>query len=112
MNFPHGVTVTVQRATQDRFGDRTYADHHDVAGCAVSPRSGDGRSASSEAGENRTTVIVGLTLYCPPDADILATDRVVLPDGAYQVIGQPGRWASPFTGWAPGTEVALERVVG
>jgi hypothetical protein len=106
VRYPYGVTVVVQRATTDRFGDRTYVDDHVLTDCAIAPRE------STEATGDRATVIVGVSLYAPHGADIRPTDRLILPDGAYQVVGQPFDYVNPFTGWAPGVEVALERVVG
>lgn len=118
MSFPYGFTATVKRATQDRVGNITTTPHHDEGGCALAPR-----SSSESLGQQRDTVTVGLTLYVPsPDADILPTDVIFLPDVPqvpppyrgtdWQVEGEPGAWISPFTGWAPGIEVALTRVTG
>lgn len=108
MRFPFGVTVTVIRqGTVDRYGDRQPGAEVEVAGCAVFPRT------STESLDGRDTVVIGLTLLPPASADIKATDKVRLPDGAtYQVVGEPGPWSSPLTGWAPGLQVALERVTG
>lgn len=109
--FPYGITIEVERAPLDLVhGDVVYSLSHVIEGCAVAPRT------STEDNDRRTTVIVGLTLYGPYDADLLARDRVVLPGEeprklrTYRVVGDVGRWRSPFTGWAPGFEVALERV--
>ncbi|MER5671156.1 hypothetical protein [Pseudonocardia alni] len=108
MNFARGISVRVHRlAGVDRFGDRLPGTTHVVSGCALAPRT------SSEDNPRGSTVIVGLTLYGPYGADIRAEDVVELEGGSrYEVVGEPGHWASPFTGWAPGCEVALERVTG
>lgn len=109
--FPYGITIEVERAPVDLVhGDVAYALSHTIEGCAEAPR------YSTENNENRTTVIVGRTLYGPYGADLRATDRVVLPGAeprkqrTYRVVGEIGNWRNPFTNWKPGFEVALEKV--
>lgn len=106
--YPHGVTVTVRRpGGTDHNGDPTPGTEHTIAGCAVAPRT------SSENTDLRDTVIRGYTLYAPYAADIQPTDQIELPDETvWQVDGDVGRWASPYTGRRPGLEVALTRVTG
>jgi hypothetical protein len=107
MRLPYGITVTVKRLATDRYGDVTVASTHTVDNCATAPR------GSTENTDRRDTVVVGLSLYAPPDADIQPTDVITLPDGTdWQVDGQPGIWQTPFTGWTPGMELALKRVSG
>jgi hypothetical protein len=109
--FPFGMSVTVRRGGGvDKFGDPDpdSVTTHVVAGCAVAPR-----TSTEDTTGRGDTVIVGLTLYGPYDADIAATDVVELPGGdRYQVVGEPGRWASPMSRRRPGLSVALERVTG
>lgn len=102
------VTVTVQRQTDaDIHGDGAWADHHTIDGCFWAPR------ASREVNDQRQAVITGRSLYVPTGSDLLSTDRVRLPDKTtWRIDGDPGPWASPFTGWSPGVEAALERVTG
>jgi hypothetical protein len=108
--FPYGITVKVQRPTgaADRYGQVTYADHHDLDGCALAPR------YSTEDTDNRTSVIVGFSLFGPPqtgDDRVFAKDRIKTPDGnVYRVIGESAEWANPLTGLRFGFEAALERV--
>lgn len=108
--FPFGITVTVQRPPDEsnRYGDVTYVDHHTIDGCALAPR------YSTEDNNNRTSVIVGFSLFGPPqegDDRVFATDRVKTPDGnVYRVTGESADWLHPITGWHPGFEAALERV--
>ncbi len=99
--------VTVERsAGRDRNGDPLGVTVHSQGGCGWAPR-----VSSEQHDDGRDVVIVGLTLYAPVDADILPTDALVLPDGSrWEVDGEVGRWVSPFTGWAPGSEMALRRV--
>jgi hypothetical protein len=114
--FAYGFTVEHERGIRDLVhGDLTWTALDPLEGCAWAPRTAE------ENEDNRTTVIVGLTLYGPFGADIRFDDRMILPDmpGAapqprkqrtYKVIGDPGVWHNPLTGWKPGLEVALERV--
>lgn len=110
-----GVTVTVIRLPgRDRHGDPTGPPaEHDVAGCAIAPRSGDGSGSRREDLTRGEVVIVGLTVYAPFRADIRSTDQIRITDpawaGTYDVVGEPGRWQSPFSGAQPGLEVALVR---
>lgn len=119
MPWLFGLRVTVQRGAADRYNDRTYADHHQVDGCIDYP------TASTEDGLTNAHVTNFRELLCPFQPDILATDRVLIhPAGVntvpandpirktntYQVVGSPKDWQNPYTGWAPGTQVSLERI--
>lgn len=100
------ITVQVWRLPErNKFGDNKHVRDHDIPGCILAPR------YSSEVTDNRQTIIVGFSLYGPPDSDILATDRVRTPDGNfYRVVGEAAVWESPYSAWTPGFEAALERV--
>lgn len=108
MYFAAGETVTVLRpAKVDNVGDPTGAPaDHDIAGCAINWLS------SSENTDRRETTTALVEVYCPAGADILATDRVRLPDGrVFRVDGAPASWHNPFTGWDAGIVVRLRGVV-
>ena len=109
--WSNGVTVKVLRIPpqpsgrkRDRFGDSAgFQAHHRITNVAVEWNN----STEPDAGE-RELVQSDVTLYCPAGTDILASDRVELPDGdEYFVVGKPQRWQSPFTGWKPGVVVQL-----
>lgn len=106
--FPFGITVKINRSVQNKFGDITRTYHHSIDGCMLAPR------YSTESTENRTSVIVGFSLFGPPqdgDSRVFATDEVETPDGLkWRVVGEAAEWVSPFTGWRPGFEAAVERV--
>lgn len=109
MRFPYGQTVTVTRpAERDSHGDPTGPPiPHQLPGCAI------GWGETSTDHDRRETAITGLTLYCPPESDIRAGDRVTLPGDTttYLVDGRPLDWGpSPWTGWEPGIVVRLKGV--
>lgn len=106
MDFPHGESVTIRSTvtTRDEFGDSTTVVTDIPWGpCAVAPR-----SSSESADANSPAVIVGLTIYGPTVA-LNSDDTLVVGGVVYEVDGIPGVWESPFTGWAPGMEVAVKR---
>ena len=112
MMFPHGETVTVLRRVVggvDRYGNPTdtWAEGVDVALCGVAPRSSD-----EPAETGRAAVITGLTVYMPTGTQIAPADRLVVRGVTYEVVGEPGDWRSPFSGWRAGVEVAVTRVEG
>jgi hypothetical protein len=105
------ITVEVWRGTRNDFGDITRTKNHEIEGCFLAPR------YSTEVNDNRTTVIVGFSLFGPPqtgDNRVFADDQIKTPDGAgwltWNVVGEVATWQNPFTAWAPGFEAALERV--
>lgn len=110
------VTLTIRRpAGTDRYGDPLPATDHAEPGCIVAPTSGDSGSAvSSEHTDLRDTVITGRVVYAPINADIRATDEIVIPGepGIWQVNGDAGPWRSPFTNWQPGQQLVVRRVRG
>lgn len=104
--------ITVIRATpggHDAYGDPNESTErsHRLSGCAVAPR-----TSSDPADRGRHGAIVGLTLYCPPSSDIVATDQVEIDGVRYDIEGDVGVWSSPFGGDVGGVEVALKRAVG
>lgn len=106
--FPYGITVTVQRQAEDRFGNFTTASEHPVGPCGID------YTGSSETSQTPSdTVNRQATLYVPAGADLTATDRVVLPDGSrWSVVGHTADFTSPMTGWNPGMTVQLQQVSG
>src|SRR5690606_26282497 len=76
-----------------------------IPGCGVAPR-----QAGEQIGAGRIAVTSGVTLYVPPGADVLPSDRFEVRGVEYEVDGEPAVWRSPFTGWEPGREVVLTRV--
>lgn len=108
-----GETVTRVRAgtTTDRYGatvpDWSDPDRRDIPGCAFAPSDG----AESHLG-GRHAVIVTVTLYVPPGADILPTDRIESRGQAFEVDGEPAAWRSPYSRRERGVALSLRRVDG
>lgn len=113
--FPYGDTVTRLRPTaaidpysgEATDADWTDPDVLDVPGCAFDP---GGSSEPAEVG--RGSVTTSPTLYAPTEADIRASDRVVVRGRTWQVDGDPALWMHPMTGWAAGLVVNLKGVEG
>ncbi len=113
------TTVTVERDSPgglDQYGDPVEDDEYSplliaVEGCSVAPR-----LAVDPGGRAREGVVVGVTLYCPPGADIARTDRIVLSDGphagTYTIDGDTADWRSGLSGWDAGLAVPLTRAEG
>lgn len=105
--------VTRLRATtaENRYGDkaRQWAnpDRLDITGCLVAPR-----TEGEDTANGREGVIVGLTVYAPAGADVLATDRVEIAGIVHTVEGQPGDWSGGLSAWRPGVEIRLKAVAG
>lgn len=62
------------------------------------------------AGHDR--VVVDVELLAPPDFTVSAHDLVDLPDGVYEVVGQPEDYNHGPFGFTPGLVVNLRRVEG
>lgn len=104
-------TLVVHRpsSTLDRFGDPTSTEpDREVEGCAIVPRP----AAGEDADPRSMTVIAGLQAFCPPDADIRATDQVTVRGRRYEVDGEPGDFRARRTGASKVLLVNLKRVTG
>lgn len=106
MRFAHPITVTVRRRVRDAFGDATVASETSIGGCAVLQRT------SEETTNNRQDVTTRVRLLAPFSAAITAHDEVEICGQRYEVVGEPSRPHSPFSGWRPGMIADLERVTG
>lgn len=106
-------TITRLRATttENRYGDAerawTNPDRLDISGCLIAPR-----AEGEDTANGRQGVIVGLTVYAPAGADVVATDRVEVAGVVHTVEGQPADWSGGFGSWQPGVELRLKAVTG
>ena len=131
--FPFGETVTFESlstSTTDAHGNpvETYDAPVDIPGCGFDPGGTvetytPGRDAVVSS--PRVFIPSGVFVYEGPDLFILdvsgdtgarygvnARDRVTVRGILYEVKGDPADWVNPFTGWAPGGVLNLERVAG
>lgn len=109
-DFPFSRTVTFLRKTlgaKDLHGNPSVTTTPIlVPGCAVWPR------VSSENVNGQDLVITGVTVFAPDGTTVLPTDQAVIDGLTYEVVGDPGLYASPLTGTRAGVEVQLMRVTG
>jgi hypothetical protein len=92
---------------RDAQGNDTYVETStDIDDATVWPRTG---SENPQAGD---LVITGRNLLLPPGVTVAATDQFIVAGLTYDVDGDAGDWTSPFTGWNPGTQIALTQVTG
>lgn len=103
-----GQRLTISRpAGTNRYGDPLPATEHSLDDCVLAP------GGSSETTDRADQVTARMTVYTGLDADVVATDRVVLPDGSrWAVTGDPEHYRSPFAAGAGVCVINLERVTG
>ncbi|PKW15930.1 hypothetical protein [Saccharopolyspora spinosa] len=103
-----GQVLTVSRpAGTNRYGDPLPPTEHEIPGCVLAP------GGSTEDTDSADQVTARMTVYTGPEADVLATDRIVLPDGTHwAVTGGPQRYLSPFVPGSGVCVINLERVTG
>lgn len=117
MTFPFGETVThldgTASVTQDDLGNdvRSFPVKATYSKVPVAPRDGGGTS-SNELVQGQDMVVIGLTIYVPDRVVVDAQDRFMVRGEEFEVQGDPQFYQSPFTGWRPGSPVALQRVTG
>lgn len=89
----------------------TTGDPVEIPGAIVAPRVEP--SVEGVTGPGRQGVVVGLTLYVPPDSPHpRRTDHVDVDGELYDVDGEPGVWRSPHMNEVRGIEIALRRAAG
>lgn len=115
--FPlaNGETVIRRRArkVQDPYSkqetkrDWTDPDEAPLDGVAIAPS-----SSQETTTDDRTTTTTRMSLYGPPGMDVLAKDRIVARSGLWEVDGEVADYRNALTGWNPGVEFAIRKVVG
>ena len=113
--LPHGETVTRLRrqmvldpySQEPTQGTWDAPDELPIVGAAVAPS-----STVEPAVDGRQQVVTSMSLYCASGLDIRPADRIRARSGLWDVIGEEQAWSNPFTGWAPGSEYQIRKVVG
>lgn len=78
----------------------------DITGCSVQPAS----TSLSEDGRI-LGIMDGLTVYCPPGADVQAGDHIIFNSKTYEISGEPRAWKSA-TGMVSHIQLNLKRYSG
>lgn len=110
--IPGNATITVVRRTvgEDRYGDPEptgESSTHEVRGCAVAPR-----SSTDLTSPGRQGVLIGLSVYAPLSADIVAGDQITYDGDLFDIDGDIGKWRSAHGSRLEGLEFAIRRAVG
>jgi hypothetical protein len=100
------VGTTVDAWNNTIPGDWADADRSDIPGCAVAPH------GSTVDNISRNEVATSLDVYTPAGVEILPTDRLEVRGEAYEVVGDPADWRSPYSGTQAGLVVNVKRVEG
>lgn len=112
--FPHGETVQILTAgtATDPYSDETVNDWSTSTALAVTGVGIEPRPSSEPVQNARNAVVSGFTAYLPPGTAITSANRVTVRGNTYDVQGEPAVWRNPFSGWAPGIIVQLEKTEG
>ena len=116
--FEFGETVVVLRArrVEDPYSGESRLDWDDplefpMEHCAVDARA-VGEAAEPADNPIRDPIITGRRVFGPHGWDVTPEDRMRVRGEVWDVHGEPFDPVSPFSGWAPGTQVDLKRVEG
>jgi hypothetical protein len=112
--FPHGETVQILTAgtTTDPYSGLPVANWTTTTAVTVTNVGVEPRPSSEPVQDARNSVTSGYTLYLPTGTTITPANRVTVRGGTYDVLGEPAAWLNPFTGWAPGIIVQLQKTEG
>lgn len=78
-----------------------------IPGCGIEPR-----PSSEPTQDARNSVVSGYTVYADFDADVTPADRLRIRGVVYEIEGDIGEWANPFTGRQAGAVIQTKRVSG
>lgn len=111
MTFPFGETVTlVHRSVtgQDVDGNDLYSNvETTVGGTGWDP------GTSTENVQGGDLVIQLPRFFLPSGTVVSPLDAIRRANGrTYEVVGEPGDYRNPMTGWEPGVVVNVRRVTG
>lgn len=114
MTTAKGITVIVGRGAatgSDRYGGATVTrTPHTIEHCVVGLRTNDPLDA-----EGREGSVLGVTLYCPPGADVQHSpiaDLITIDGDDWETDGEPFEWRNGYSDIVRGVQVPLKRVQG
>lgn len=114
MTTRKGITVIVGRGAvtgTGRYGaDEITRTPHTITNCVTGLRTSEPLDQDGRQGS-----VLGITLYCPPDADVQHSpipDIITIDGDDWVTDGEPFAWRNGFTDIARGVEVPLKRVQG
>lgn len=87
------VTVIRPAVTTERgsnYPDWAAAAEHKVTGCSFQPG-----GSTEDLNDGRDAVRIDATVYLPARSNIAAGDRIRVPQGTFNVVGEPEVWESP-----------------
>ena len=111
MDLPFGETVTLVRrsiTSRDADGnDRPGTTEVIVFGVGWDP------GTSTELVQGQDQVVRQSRFFLPAGTVVAPLDAIRRASGlTYEVVGEPGDYSSPITGWTPGVVVNVKRVTG
>ncbi|WP_336642335.1 hypothetical protein [Microbacterium sp. MMO-56] len=115
MSFPAGVTVVRLRAKPvlDPYSQKQVGADWSDPDTLELPGSYVGQSSTARTlGASRTQILESRSLYCDPDLDVQALDKIQHGTVVYDIDGFPDVEVNPFTGWSPVREIPLRRAAG
>ena len=110
MIFGFGETVVLH--TRTRTGEDAYGNDVFTTTDTTLEKVPVWPAGATELVQGQDTTITGLYALLPADTNVEAIDYVTVYGDDYEVDGEPGRFASPFTGLNPGVQVHLTRIAG
>jgi len=114
--FAFGETVTLLAAgtVEDEYGNTVESWDAPTTVAVVSHVGVEPRPGGEDFQNDRNAITDGFTLYDPSNALAVAKamNRVEVRGRVLPVLGEPAVWASPLTGWAPGTVLQVGGVSG
>lgn len=108
----HTITVRTPGPV-DQWGDQTAPTTTTIPGCTIYPTTSD-----DVGGRGRDGAVTGLSIIVPYGTAIAHNAHVQIPapwsDSTewWPIVGDSADWSSPFTDWAPGSIVKVQRGEG
>ena len=113
--FAYGESIIRIRRTmvEDPYsGELTQGRWEDANELLIEGAAVAASSTTEQASPNRQMVITSMSVYGPSGMDVLPEDRIRDSRGLWDVTGENFAWRNPFTGWTPGDELPVRRVIG